>query len=67
MGTTINGDYIGGRRQRRLNAKKRLEEQLASGQKPLESARLSSRVMQDLSEGDCKRIKKEIETLKSRL
>jgi hypothetical protein len=67
MGTTINGVFEGGKNLRRRNALRRLEAQLKSGKKPLESARLSERVMQDLTESDIKRIKKEIEILKSKI
>lgn len=54
---------------RRKAALKRLEAQLASGVKPLESARLQAgpQVMQPLTEHDIKRIKKEINTLKERI
>lgn len=54
---------------RRTNALKRLEKQLASGVKPLESARLQSgpRIMQELTPKDKERIKKEIDILKDRV
>lgn len=62
-------NYNGGVTNRRKRALARLESQLASGQKPLESARLQSgpRVMQELSDADTKRINKEIQILKSKL
>lgn len=54
---------------RRENALSRLKAQLASGVKPLESARLQAgdRVMQELLPQDSKRILKEIITLEDRL
>lgn len=59
MGTTINGVGIN---LRRRNALKRLQEQLKSGKKPDKQGNLIA-----LTESDIKRIKKEIEILKSRI
>lgn len=59
MGTTINGVGINFRRR---NALKRLQEQLKSGKKPDKQGNLIA-----LTESDIKRIKKEIEILKSRI
>ena len=55
-------------RDRRERVVVRLEAQLKSGKKPLESARLQvgPRVMEDLTEKDKIRITKELETLKNR-
>jgi hypothetical protein len=54
---------------RRKHALGRLEQQLITNQKPLESARLQAgeKVMQDLSENDQKRIKTEVKILHDRL
>jgi len=62
----LMSQYKGGVNQRRNKALLRLQEQLKTGVKPLESARLQSgeKVMQPLEEKDVKRIKSEISTLK---
>jgi hypothetical protein len=53
---------------KRKSALKRLENQLKSGLKPLESTRLQKEpVMQELTDYDKKRIEKEILILKSRI
>lgn len=62
MGTTINGVFEGGINLRRRSALKRLQEQLKSGKKPDKQGNLIA-----LTESDIKRIKKEIEILKSRI
>jgi len=69
MGTTINGVYEGGKRLRRVKALKRLEAQLVSNKKPLESARLQAgeKVMSELTSQDITRIEKEIAILKSKI
>lgn len=51
-------------RNRRKSALSRLEKQLLTGMKPVKG---SSVVQEELTEADIKRIKKEIETLKTRI
>lgn len=65
----MKAKHAGQLNKRRIKALLRLEEQLSTGKKPLESARLQSgeRVMEDLSEDDVKRIKKEIAILKEKV
>lgn len=50
---------------RRVRAKKRLEEQLKLGTKPI--IRDITTISVSLTEGDVKRIKKELETIKQRI
>lgn len=62
MGTTINGVYTGAARERRRIALARLQNQLKSGKKPDKNGNPV-----DLLGSDITRIKKEIETLQSRI
>lgn len=62
-------NYTSGVKNRRTRTIARLQAQLKSGKKPLESARLQKgpQVMQDLLPSDIVRIEKEIEILTSRI
>jgi hypothetical protein len=81
MGTTINGVYVGGKRQRRVNALERLGDNLEEQEKyreyliqslkdPLQKAfapNLTEEQVTEHVDKNIARIKKEIEILKSRI
>ena len=63
----MKGKGKSGRRQRRTGALDRLEKQLKSGKKPLKVEGRTTSQLTELSDGDVKRIKTQIDVLKKRI